>query len=231
MDLKELGLVNPETHWYYKHKSNMLKNLIGNYEISKNTIIEIGAGSGFFCKDFFSEFNFKSGYCVDPYYSPEQITIENGISFQKTVPKDSGDLYLFIDVLEHVDDPKALLEESVSLSNSNSIFLISVPAFQSLWSGHDVYLGHKKRFRLREIEDVSISAGLDILNSRYIFAPIYPIVLLKRKFFSSDKIMSDMQNTSPALSKTLELYLKLEKIFSKNRYFGTSALVLARKKN
>ena len=71
MDLKELGLVNPQTHWYYQAKilpfklafkkysknSKIHFNIIGNEKCPKfddiqNTTISFSKNSGFFMDDF-----------------------------------------------------------------------------------------------------------------------------------------------------------------------------------
>jgi len=33
-------------------------------------------------------------------------------------------------------------------------FFISLPAFEFLWSGHDVFLEHYRRYTLRQVRDV-----------------------------------------------------------------------------
>lgn len=230
MDLKELGMLDPYSHWYYKHKSYMLMNLYQKYRINSKTVIEVGAGSGFFCKNFFRKFNFKNGYCIDPNYSDMQIDLISTLKFQRELPKMTADLYLYIDVLEHIDDPLTLLRETVDFAESDSIFLFSVPAFKYLWSNHDVYLGHKKRYRINELEELVNSTNLEILHARYIFAPIFPLVLLKRKFFVSNTNKSDMRKFNFIANFLLTLMLGIEKCFEKNRVFGTSAVIIAKKR-
>ena len=44
---------------------------------------------------------------------------------------------------------------------SGAHFLVTVPAFRFLWSGHDVFLEHKRRYTLPEIEKTMRDAGLE----------------------------------------------------------------------
>ncbi len=231
MDLKELGLIDPNNHWYYKHKAHMLISLYEKFKKESDVIIEIGAGSGFFCNKFFKEFNFIGGYCVDPFYEDSQLDKSSAIKFQRNLPSVQADLYLYIDVLEHVDNPVALLEETVINAKKDSIFIISVPAFSFLWSEHDVFLEHKKRYTLQEIKNVCLDVNLSILQERYIFAPIFPLVYLARKLPFRKSKKSDMREFSPIINTILERILRLESGIKLNKLFGTSAIILAKKVN
>jgi hypothetical protein len=229
VDLKELGLINPNTHWYYVHKTEMLLRLYGRFQKNSQTIIEIGAGSGHFCKTFFKEFGFKAGYCIDPFYSEEQLDVTSEVKFQRFLPDIESDLYLFIDVLEHVDNPTELLEQTSRKAKMNSLFIISVPSFNFLWSGHDVYLEHKKRYTLKELEILVKKANLIILETKYIFAPIFPLVFLARKLKRKKLVSTDMREFNPIVNWILKLLLKSERAVKRNRLLGTSAILIAKK--
>ena len=45
--------------------------------------------------------------------------------------------------------------------------IITVPAFMSLWSGHDVFLEHKRRYTLPELKQKLVSAGFQIEKISY----------------------------------------------------------------
>ena len=59
-------------------------------------------------------------------------------------------------------------------------FLVTVPAFSFLWSGHDVFLEHKSRYRLPEIEAVMRDAGLTVAFGAYYFGAIFPLAAAVR---------------------------------------------------
>ena len=79
----------------------------------------------------------------------ERTGPDNGISYRNNGLNISGDLYLFTDVLEHVPDDVEMLKKYVGDAAPNSKFVITVPAFTTLWSGHDLYLKHYRRYRKR----------------------------------------------------------------------------------
>lgn len=136
-----------------------------------------------------------------------------------------------MDVLEHVEDDVALLKTCVDESNPESYFLITVPAFKSLWSPHDVFLGHFRRYRLEQMEEVARKAGLTVRYSRYTYAPLFFPALIIRTItrLLGSKPESNMKQSGRLTSSILSAVLKVETMLPKNRLFGVSLLVLASK--
>ena len=90
------------------------------------------------------------------------------------------DLVLMMDVLEHVDDDRGLLRHYAAKVPSGAHFLVTVPAFRFLWSGHDVFLEHKRRYRLGEIEAAMRDAGLQVVRGAYYFGFVFPLAAAVR---------------------------------------------------
>ena len=139
--------------------------------------MDVGAGSGFFSRYLLNNSGAKDAWCVDISYEDNSDSLENGkrIHFRQSIDSTDADLVLLMDVLEHVDDDVGLLRSYVSKAPKGTRFLISVPAFQFLWSNHDVFLDHKRRYRLHQIEEVARSAGLTVTKGVYYFGAVFPI--------------------------------------------------------
>lgn len=182
MDLKESELLGGaiETHWYYASKAEAVEAMLKGIEFSQ--IVDVGAGSGFFSRRLLRRAGTRSATCVDPFYAAEREETVQGkpLRFVRELDGNEGDLLLFMDVLEHVDRDDALLGQYVEAAPPGTYVLISVPAFEFLWSGHDVYLGHHRRYRLGQLRRVVSAAGLDILNSHYYFGGVFPAALMTR---------------------------------------------------
>lgn len=228
LDLREMGAGDPNDHWYYRHKSGMILRAIKKHTQTYSPVIDVGSGSGYFAQQVKKNFGAGKIFCVDSNYSETQIGCHGGIEYRINPPPDGANLYLFIDVLEHVEDPAALLTEYASSSNPGAVFVITVPAFMSLWSPHDVYLGHFRRYTLDELEALACKCGMEILEANYLFAPIFPLVYIYRKIFKNREPSSDLKASSPMTNSLLGLILKLDLIMKGNRTCGTSALVVAR---
>jgi len=132
---------------------------------------------------------------------------------------------MLMDVLEHVDDDFKFLNEVVKRCRGECRVFITVPAFMSLWSGHDVFLGHKRRYRLGQLERLASSAGVHVDGGYYVFGAIFPAVWAARKLRGS-KPGSDLKPPPPLLGPVLEAVCGLELPMRRlNRLFGLTAVV------
>jgi hypothetical protein len=91
-------------------------------------------------------------------------------------------LILMMDVLEHVDDDLALLRQYADRMPDDAQIAITVPAFQFLWSGHDVFLDHRRRYTLPQVERLMAAAGLRVITARYFFGALFPAIAAVRLF-------------------------------------------------
>lgn len=237
MDLKETDILgaNIEQHWYYRSKANAMVRLLSG--VSPLVILDVGAGSGFFSKKLLSDTTAKEAWCVDISYKQDSDDLEAGkpIYFRRSIDKVNADLVLLMDVLEHVDDDVGLLKDYATKVPSGARFLISVPAFQFLWSGHDVFLEHKRRYRLNQIENVVRQAGLTVKHGAYYFGAVFPIAaairlvsnLMQRGRY---KAQSQLSQHHSFVNGTLAAMCSAElPIFLSNRLAGLTVFVFAEK--
>ena len=214
MDLKELESgVNPEVHWYYQSKILPLINY--TRKVLKTTqgltIVDVGSGSGFFAISLEKKFKdqIKKVYLVDINYTAEEIAETRGAKIEKVLSIPSrieNGLVILMDVLEHLeDDLKMLNEIKAAAKGDNNYYFITVPAFLSLWSGHDVYLGHYRRYKIDMLNGVLNKAKYSIKNSYYLYGTLFPMVWLARKLDNMKKkeATSNMKPFNPLVNKVL----------------------------
>ena len=48
----------------------------------------------------------------------------------------------------------------------------------SLWSGHDIFLKHYRRYTLNQMKSVIGESGLKIIESKYLYSTIFAVVWL-----------------------------------------------------
>jgi 2-polyprenyl-3-methyl-5-hydroxy-6-metoxy-1,4-benzoquinol methylase len=236
MDLKEINNLGDgiHYHWYYQSKAKAIEKILTSIE--KNTILDVGAGSGFFSKYLLKNTKAKNAWCVDISYEMEHDSIigTKKIHFRKLIGNLEADLVLFMDVLEHVEDDIELLNSYVDKVPRGTNFLISVPAFQWMWSEHDVFLEHKRRYTLNQIEEVARRSGLKIIKGGYYFGAVMPIAIASRLIFhnlnSNKEIKSQLSKHNPLINKLLAAICYIELFLIKyNRIGGLTAFCLATK--
>lgn len=227
MDLKEFELVDPGSHWYYQSKLFALRRAVDKFSPKWTTLIDVGAGSGFFSCSILNDAVEQKVICVDPNYEMEKSEKDGKVKFVREKPMQSGDVYLFMDVLEHVENDVDLLRQYLVDAIPGTKVFITVPAFMSMWSSHDVYLEHFRRYRLNEVAAVASQAGLDVIHKRYLFGLIFPIAWTVRKIKGVGRNKSDLKSPNRLVNLLLQLLMKLEHRLWSNRLCGVSAFVVA----
>lgn len=137
-------------------------------------LLDVGGGDGFLAHTLAQSFAQLSVVCWDIHYdeaSIEQLTAQYPtLSFASECPEKRYDGLLLLDVLEHVEDDAAFLRELVSHSLlEGGLALISVPAWPILFSSHDKYLKHFRRYTPQTARHLVENSGLRILQSGGLF--------------------------------------------------------------
>ena len=237
MDLKENAILGDQinNHWYYKAKFQKVFEYIRFLDLS--SVLDVGSGSSFFSKEIAKFMNVNDIWCIDTNYKSDYDEVLNSTKFhyRKSINKSNSELILLMDILEHIKDDKELLKNYVNISPKGSFFLITVPAFNFMWSNHDVYLGHERRYTLSDVENLIHDVGLSLDKISYFFSFVFPLAFLTRfydKFLFNNKrtIKSQLKVHSTLVNNLLLSLCKLEiLLLKKNRLFGLSVVCLAKK--
>lgn len=235
MDLKEAAQLGGEQdgHWYYASKARALLQCVEDKPIGQ--VLDVGAGTGFFARMVLRQTNATDAVCIDTGYETESRETESGkpMIFQREGSAAAADLVLLMDVLEHVDHPLTLLRSYATDARPGARFVITVPAFSWMWSAHDDFLGHKRRYTLSEIEEVVTRAGLSRIRGFYFFAAIFPAVAavrLVQHLLPPRGVRSDLRSHMPLTNGILGSVCAAESHLAMiNRAFGLTAFVVAEK--
>jgi SAM-dependent methyltransferase len=96
-------------------------------------------------------------------------------------PKRDYDVVCALDVVEHLAEDRAALDWLTGLLRPGGLAIITVPAYQWLFSDHDVALGHFRRYTKRSLLDAFPDGGrLKILQAGYFNALLFPAAIVSR---------------------------------------------------
>jgi hypothetical protein len=237
MDLKESELLGDAVgaHWYYQSKASALHRILRGLTLRAG--LDVGAGSGFFSKALLAASTLSEATCVDVGYARDWEEQYGGhpIHYRQSVGAIAVDIVLMMDVLEHVEDDVGLVSDYAALVPQGTFFLVTVPAFQALWSGHDEFLEHRRRYSLQQVESLVHQAGLTVERSGYFFAAVLPVAatlrLAERLTRSRHRpVQTQLRAHHPLVNWSLSQLCKLElPLFLSNRVGGLSVFCLARR--
>jgi SAM-dependent methyltransferase len=235
VDLKEQEILGEAIadHWHYRAKFAALRRALQGWPPGR--LIDVGAGSGFFTRRLIEAGGVTDAICVDPGYAEESDEVHAGTPLASRRSLDGlppGDTMLAMDVLEHVEDDVGLLAAYLPHLRPGARLVITVPAFRSLWSGHDVFLGHVRRYRLHEAEETARKAGFRVLRGHYFYGAIFPLVAAMRlaqgRVAPDAPPRSQLQRHGRLVNELLHAACMAELPFTRaNRLAGLTALVVA----
>ncbi len=151
------------------------------------------------------------------------------------------DLVCLFDVLEHVPDDIAMLQDIKTALRPGGTLLLTVPAHQKLWSYFDVASCHCRRYQWPGLQAKLAGAGFQTSFISEYMAALYLLAWLKRRLLGPAQSISASEGRKRAmeelrvprlLNPILTCLLSLESPWIGRRHrlwFGTSILALARK--
>ena len=231
MDLREDDLVDPDRHWYYQAKARAIEGELRRHAAEPGALLDLGAGSGFFARYLLDAGVVASAVCVDPGYLEEDLArSEERLRFVRSLPGDVFDAVLMIDVLEHVEDDGQLFRDGVERLRPGGMFVVTVPAFMSLWSSHDEYLLHFRRYRRAGLRKAIAHAEVRVHSLRYLFGALFPIAfVLRRLRRRPSEAGSDLNEVPRWLNASLLRWFTFEHRYLPQRLFGLSVLAVGTK--
>jgi SAM-dependent methyltransferase len=194
-------------------------------------ILDVGCGNGLFF-DALQHFGDVTGIESDPvsltHDNPWADRIICGELDERYAPPAPFDLILMLDVLEHASNPENLLRHAARVLDQGGRILITVPAFQWLWTSHDDINHHRKRYTAEEVRCLIEQAGLVVHESRYLFQSL---VLPKLAVRASEALASPRSTLphipGPIVSTALQTWFWAEFHLLAPLPFGTSVLAVA----
>jgi SAM-dependent methyltransferase len=95
---------------------------------------------------------------------------------------DSFDVVTMLDVLEHLRDDCCALEEVHRVLRPGGALVMSVPAYQTLWSAHDEALHHFRRYEFQSLRRLLRQNGFSVRILSFAMSLMPPAAWLWRRF-------------------------------------------------
>jgi 2-polyprenyl-3-methyl-5-hydroxy-6-metoxy-1,4-benzoquinol methylase len=95
------------------------------------------------------------------------------IDVTQPLPLSGYDGILMFDVLEHLPDDEAVLQNVHAALPSGGLLMLTVPAFQFLWSPWDDIEKHKRRYTRANLSALLERTGFEVERATYFFLPLF----------------------------------------------------------
>jgi SAM-dependent methyltransferase len=152
---------------------------------------------------------------IEPSPVSRQVALERGVApvldaRLEAIPaeRESFEIGLALDVLEHIDDDRAALRELRRVVSRAGGIVVTVPAHPRLWSRHDELNEHRRRYTARTLRAAAESSGWQVGRITHFNLLLLPGALLRYRFGAGDGL-----DIPPApINRSLEGALQLERL-------------------
>jgi 2-polyprenyl-3-methyl-5-hydroxy-6-metoxy-1,4-benzoquinol methylase len=233
---EEYLYIEKHNPWYVQRRE-MIFSLIAK-ENKDSRILDYGCSIGIFLQ-FLKGKGFQNlkGYEPSFFFSKHKDTSIKIFRREADIKREEFDIIFLLDVIEHIKEDKETLRGISELLSKDGKLIISVPAFNMLWSYHDTINKHYRRYTKKTLQN-AMPKDLIVKRAFYwnslLFLPTALMKVMKRNK-SSKWGMSDFSTmaSNPLVLKIFDYSLKLENILVRlgiNFPFGTSLIFVTEKK-
>ncbi|MFT7157180.1 MAG: SAM-dependent methyltransferase [Parvicella sp.] len=240
-----INYIEESNSWLHKGRKELIRQILDKYAPNKNLdILEVGAGIGQNIPTL------KEWGEVDALeINPKGIEALKKIDALKRlitepIPTELNRRYDVIgafDVIEHIEDDKAVVEWIYKHLNDDGLVIATVPAYQWFFSDHDRVLGHFRRYTISNFEELYIE-NFNVLKKTYFNTLLFPLAIISRFAMRLKSVLFTNKNKShkkqkvpnnPLLNYIFFHLLKMEsKLISCGirMPFGLTVVICAQKK-
>lgn len=229
-------------YWWSAARRSLVTRFLQRYcEFKNPRLIDVGCGGGGFLK---SLAGYDNLFGVESSSSAAIHALKK--SSAKIVQGDAAglpfkdrrfDILTSLDVIEHLESDGDALKEYHRILTDGGVVILTVPAFEFLWSPRDIILAHKRRYTIRRIKRLLTKAGFKVMKCSYTNLFYFPGLFIYSLFSTIIKRKRDLGKTifvltlPEWLSTFFNWILKVEEfiLMHGSLPIGTSIICIAKK--
>lgn len=163
-------------------RNHAIYQLKKNIKLKKPTILEVGCSSGFMLQRIQSAFPNATLIGSDVVHEP-LINLANTLPHipllrfdmvHCPLPDNSIDAIVMLNILEHIENDIAALQQAYRILKSGGVAIIEVPAGPHLYDIYDKILMHYRRYKLADLCESVKQQGFKITKKSHLGFFLYP---------------------------------------------------------
>lgn len=226
------------SHWWFVARRRVIEAALERLPLQKNSkVLEVGCGVGGNVEMLSARGTLLGLDIHEPAVKYCQAAYPN-LSFLHANIMDldissigTFDSIFMLDVLEHLNDEELVLEKLKTILCEVGSLVITVPAYNFLWSQHDEFVHHKRRYTKKKIVALLTLSGYRVDYVTYFNSILLPLAIIQRVTLRIFNRISDGHLSVPMrpINSFLRYIFGLESLILKHFdfKFGLSIMVIA----
>lgn len=223
-------------HWWFVGRKKIVDQILHLYYPKRiQEAIDIGSGYGAmlplllqYCKNVDA---------LEPLLETKPDLIKLGArevfsisSFPNHSVKGQYELVTLFDVLEHIaDQEKALRIIREQMLKPGGRIILTVPAYQWLWTSHDTVNHHYRRYSKKQLLGLLKANGYKKIKATYFMTVLFPLAVLQRLLMKWSRTTEEFRPINPVINFILKVVFSSEALWICHfpYPFGLSVLAVA----
>lgn len=173
-----------ESHWWFRGRGRIVETIVRALirVPPESVILDVGSGPGGSARRAFPQGKL---FAMD--LSPTVLTAYRQadgrvIADAASLPCRPGSITVLcaFDLLEHLEDDRAALEQWWRVLGPGGWLVMTVPAYQALWSAHDAINHHRRRYRAVTLKRLLGETRFSVVRLTYFNTILLPAIALVR---------------------------------------------------
>ena len=228
------------SHWWFLARRQIIETALERLPLQKvSKVMEVGCGVGgnvemLSARGSLLGIDFHEPavkYCQSAY--PEATFVHADILDLDIASFGTFNSIFMLDVLEHLSEEELVLEKLKAILDEEGHLVITVPAYNFLWSKHDEFVHHKRRYTKKRVVALLSNSGYTVDYATYFNSILLPLAIVQRVSYRVFNRISDGHLSVPCgpINFFLKNVFAIEKQILRYLDFkcGLSILVIASK--
>ena len=174
-------------HFWFESRNELIAWAINKYCPRRESFLEIGCGTGYVLSGIAQRFAFERMLGSEIFseglqFAARRVPQADFIQMDaRQIPYwGEFDVIGAFDVLEHIEEDTAVLEQMRHALKPEGMLLITVPQHDWLWSPSDDYACHVRRYSAKDCHAKIKAAGFRIVRSTSFVSLLLPLMIASR---------------------------------------------------
>jgi SAM-dependent methyltransferase len=182
------GLADLEAEsWWFRARNELITWALRNDLPDSRSLLEIGCGTGYVLSGIHAarpEIQLAGSEIFSAGLAFAATRVPSAAFYQidaRNIPfRDEFDVIGAFDVLEHIEDDVAVIEQVAKALRPGGGLLATVPQHPALWSAQDVHASHVRRYTARDLRRKVEAAGFEIVRLTSFVSLLLPMMFASR---------------------------------------------------